>query len=74
MLGDQFSDRISFTAQKTGTPPTPTEAKIPTPFKAGPPPKSRALETVDDDQLAEAAAIELARLEQEHQPADLIGA
>lgn len=29
---------------------------------------------VDDDQLAEAAAIELARVEQECQPADLIGA
>jgi hypothetical protein len=57
--------------------PTPQEqAGTWAPYRAGPPPRSRALEPVDDDAVldkkAEAAALEAVRLEQEHRPPDLV--
>jgi hypothetical protein len=55
--------------------PTPQEqAGTWAPFRAAPPRRSRALEPVDDEQLAETEAIRLAMLEQERNPPDLLKA
>jgi hypothetical protein len=76
LLGDSFECggvRIFFTGQRTGRPPTPDETTgAHNPYK--PPRQVRPKREVDEAQLADAEAIRLARIEQETEPADLIGA
>ena len=74
MLGDTLGDSIYFLANDKGRRPTPTEQAKARGYSGGWARKAREQRRpeVDDDALAEAAAIELARLEQQHRPPDLI--
>lgn len=74
VLSDAFGDSIYFLAKAKGRRPTAREQMEARGYSGGLARRGReAAQDGTDEALAEAAAIELARREQERQPADLIG-